>query len=48
MQQKKLGILLSTAPSDPAVAVVPRLAQEAVRAGVDVYLYMIDEGVRNL
>jgi sulfur relay (sulfurtransferase) complex TusBCD TusD component (DsrE family) len=48
MQRKKLGILLSTAPSDPAVGVVVRLAEEALRARIDVYLYLIDEGVRNL
>lgn len=48
MQQRKLGILLSTSPSDPAVAIVLRLAQEAIRSGIDVYLYMIDEGVKNL
>ena len=48
MEKKKLGVLLSTAPSHPSVATVTRLCQEALRSGIDVYLYLIDEGVRNV
>ena len=48
MEKKKLGVLLSTPPSHPNVTTVARLCQEAVKANVDVYLYLIDEGVRNL
>ena len=48
MEKKKLGVLLSTPPSHPNVTTVSRLCQEALRSGVDVYLYLIDEGVLNL
>jgi sulfur relay (sulfurtransferase) complex TusBCD TusD component (DsrE family) len=48
MEKKKLGVLLSTAPSHPNVVSVANLCQEALRAQVDVYLYLIDEGVKNL
>ena len=48
MHKKKLGVLLSTPPSHPNVTTVVRLCEEGLRADVDVYLYLIDEGVRNL
>ena len=48
MQKKKLGILLSTPPSHPNVTTVSRLCEEGLRSGVDVYLYLIDEGVKNI
>jgi len=48
MEKKKLGLLLSTPPSHPNLATVTRLSQEAIKANVDVYLYLIDEGVKNL
>jgi sulfur relay (sulfurtransferase) complex TusBCD TusD component (DsrE family) len=48
MEKKKLGVLLSTPPSHPNVNTVAGLCEEAVKANVDVYLYLIDEGVRNL
>jgi len=48
MQKKKLGILLSTPPSHPNLATVARLCKESLRSDVDVYLYLIDEGVKNL
>ena len=47
MEKKKLGFLLSTPPSHPSVTTVARLSHEALRSGIDVYLYLIDEGVRN-
>lgn len=48
MEKKKLGVLLSTPPSHPNIATVVGLCREAVKANIDVYLYLIDEGVRNL
>ena len=47
MPTRKLGLLLSTAPSDQAIETVVRLAEAAVRQGVEVYLYLIDEGVKS-
>lgn len=45
---KKLGIMLSTSPEHPNVQAVIRLSQEALASGIEVYLYLIDEGVKNL
>jgi sulfur relay (sulfurtransferase) complex TusBCD TusD component (DsrE family) len=46
--KKKLGVLLSTPPSHPNVDTVSQLCREAIKANVDVYLYLIDEGVKSL
>lgn len=46
MATRKLGLLLSTAPSHPSVETVVQLAHAALRCGVEVYLYLIDEGVK--
>lgn len=46
MSARKLGLLLSTPPSHPSVETVAQLAQAALRRGVIVYLYLIDEGVK--
>jgi sulfur relay (sulfurtransferase) complex TusBCD TusD component (DsrE family) len=46
MPARKLGLLLSTPPSHPSVETVVQLAQAALRGGVEVYLYLIDEGVK--
>jgi sulfur relay (sulfurtransferase) complex TusBCD TusD component (DsrE family) len=46
MAARKLGLLLSTPPSHPSVETVVQLAQAALRQGVEVYLYLIDEGVK--
>lgn len=46
--KKKFGVLLSTPPSHPNVATVAGLCREALKANIDVYLYLIDEGVKNL
>ena len=46
MSDLKLGLLLSTPPTHPSVETVVQLAQAALRKGVDVYLYLIDEGVK--
>jgi sulfur relay (sulfurtransferase) complex TusBCD TusD component (DsrE family) len=48
MNTKKFGILLSTPPSHPSVETVAGLASEALTQGIDLYLYFIDEGVKNL
>ncbi len=47
MAKKKLGILLSTPPENKNRTTVVSLAKEAVRQGIDTYLYLIDDGVRN-
>jgi len=47
-EKKKLGLLLSTGPSHPNVGTVAGLCAEALKAHIDVYLYLIDEGVLNL
>ena len=46
MSARRLGLLLSTPPSHPSVETVAQLAQAALRRGIDVYLYLIDEGVK--
>lgn len=48
MEKKKFGLLLSTGPAHPNIITVSRLCEEALRSGIDVYLYLIDEGVLNL
>ena len=46
MATLKLGLLLSTPPSHPSVETVIQLSQAALHRGIDVYLYLIDEGVK--
>ena len=46
--KKKLGMLLSTSPDHPNVATAAGLADAALARGDDLYLYLIDEGVRAL
>lgn len=48
MAVRRLGLLLSTPPSHPSVETVVQLAQAALQRGVDVYLYLIDEGVKTV
>ena len=48
MKKKKLGVLLSTAPLHPNSRTVSDLCATALAADVDVYLYLIDEGVANI
>jgi hypothetical protein len=43
---KKLGVLLTTPPSHPNFRPAVSLIGAALEAGVRVYLYCIDEGVR--
>ena len=45
---KKLGVLLSTGPEHANLDVAVGLGQAALAAGTDLYLYLIDDGVRAL
>jgi len=45
---RKIGFLLSLPPSHASVITVHGLAEAAVRRGYEVYLYLIDEGVKNV
>ena len=45
LRGRKLGLLLSTRPEIPAFRHGVRLAGVALSAGVDVYLYCIDDAV---
>jgi sulfur relay (sulfurtransferase) complex TusBCD TusD component (DsrE family) len=45
MKKRSLGILLSTGPENANLATALGLSDAALRAGVDVYFYLIDEGV---
>jgi len=46
--KKKLGILLSTGPEHPNLDTVIGLGTAALARGTDLYLYLIDDGVRAL
>jgi hypothetical protein len=48
LQGKKLGLLISAPPEHPNFQHGIRLAETAVRQGLSVYLYCIDEAVRGL
>ncbi len=48
MRGKRIGLLLSTQPSHPNLATVSALGREALRQGVRVYLYLVDDGVETL
>ena len=44
---KKLAILLSTPPHKPDIETVVYLSKAALDQGVEVYLYLLDDGVLN-
>ena len=44
----KLGILLCTSDTNPNIQTVVGLCEAALQQQVDVYLYLIDEGVKNV
>ena len=46
--KKKLGLLLSTGPEHPNLKTAIGLGQAALDRGADLYLYLIDDGVRAL
>ena len=45
---RKLGVLLSTGPEHANLEVAVGLGRAALEAGTELYLYLIDEGVRAL
>ena len=48
LTKKKLGLLLSTGLEHPNLETAVGLAQAALERGAEVYLYLIDDGVRAL
>jgi sulfur relay (sulfurtransferase) complex TusBCD TusD component (DsrE family) len=46
--KKKLGLLLSTGREHPNLETAVGLAEAALTRGADLYLYLIDDGVRAL
>jgi hypothetical protein len=48
LAKKKLGILLSTPPEHPNLETMLGLGEAALTRGADLYLYLIDDGVRAL
>lgn len=46
LKGRKFGILLSTHPEHPNLETCLDLSREALASGVDLYLYLIDDGVR--
>ena len=46
--KRKIGLLLSLPPSHASASTVHGLAEAALQAGHEVYLYLIDEGVKNM
>ena len=46
--KKKLGVLLSTGPEHANLAAAAGLSEAALARGADLYLYLIDDGVRAL
>lgn len=48
MNSKKIGFLLALPPSHTSAETVHGLVRAALDAGHEVYLYLIDEGVKNI
>ena len=48
MPNKKLGILLASPSSSVNTERVLHLCHEAIHSGIDVFLYLIDQGVESL
>lgn len=46
--KRKVGILLALPPSHESSKTVHGLSEAALQAGHEVYLYLIDEGVKNM
>ncbi len=46
--KRKVGLLLCLPPSHASATTVSELAQTALGAGHEVYLYLLDEGVKNV
>ena len=47
LQGKKLAVLLSTSPDKPDIHTVVNLSKAALAQGVEVYLYLLDDGLLN-
>lgn len=45
MKKQVLGILLSTGPANANLSTAVHLSEAALNVGMDVYFYLIDEGV---
>jgi len=45
LNKRKLGLLLSTKPEHANLPTAVRLSKAALERGVDLYLYLIDDGV---
>jgi len=48
LKGRKLGIMLSTEPAHPNLATCLALSRESLARGLDLYLYLIDDGVANI
>ena len=48
LARKKFGLLLSTGPDHPNLETAGALSDAALARGVQLYLYLIDDGVRVL
>jgi sulfur relay (sulfurtransferase) complex TusBCD TusD component (DsrE family) len=48
LAKRKLGVLLSTGPEHPNLETALGLSRAALDRGTDLYLYLIDDGVRAL
>jgi len=48
MPKQKLGLLLSRPPEHPNCQTVLSLVERALNQGITPYLYLIDEGVKNV
>jgi sulfur relay (sulfurtransferase) complex TusBCD TusD component (DsrE family) len=48
VDSKKIGFLLALPPSHTSAETVHGLSRAALEAGHEVYLYLIDEGVKNI
>lgn len=48
LARKKLGVLLSTGPEHANLATALGLGEAALNRGADLYVYLIDDGVRAL
>ena len=46
LKNKKLGLMISTPPENDNRVTATRIAGEALAQGADVYIYLIDEGVK--
>jgi hypothetical protein len=46
--KRKVGFLLALPPSHGSSVTVHKLVEAALEAGHEVYLYLIDEGVKNI